>query len=399
MDNPLHHRDFRYYLTGRFLALCASQMLGVGVGQYIYELTHSALHLGLIGLVLFLPKISFVLLAGHTADRFDRRAVILVCRLTQCVATLGLILFARSGSHELGWLYALLLLVGTANSFEGPATQAIVPALVPAPIFSRAVAWNASVMQAAFIAGPALGGCLYAFGNVLGVFYAIATMRLLSAVLIALVRTRTGRMESAELSWQTLLAGLNYVFRTKVVLGTISLDLFAVLFGGAVALMPIYANDILRVGPSGLGILRAAPAAGAALMALFFAHRPPIQRAGSAMLGCVAMFGLATILFGISHNFYFSLACLVILGASDMVSVVIRGVLVQMQTPPEMRGRVSAVNLVFIGASNELGEFESGLTAAWFGTIPAVVLGGLGTLAVVALWAWRFPEVRAYRSP
>ncbi len=396
MNSPLFsHRDFRLYIASRFLVLVSFQMLNVAMGQYIYELTHNPLYLGYIGLALFLPRFTFNILAGHIADRFDRRLVILIARALQFLTILVLIFILYLKVSSLGLIYLLLFLMGTGNAFEGPASHALVPHLVPVEHFKNAVTWNSSVVQLSFIAGPLLAGWIYAFaGQAMLVFVVVAFLRFLSIILIYRVRHRTGRLEKSELSLQTLLAGIRYVFHKKLILGVISLDLFAVLFGGAVALMPVYANDILKVGPSGLGILRAAPALGGALMALALSRLPPFKNVGTTLLSCIALFGAATIAFGISESFIFSLICLFVLGAADMVSVVIRGVLVQLKTPPEMRGRVSAVNLVFIGASNELGEFESGVTARWFGTIPAVILGGLGTLAVVALWSWKFPEIR-----
>jgi len=304
-----------------------------------------------------------------------------------------------NGKSDWLWLvYVLLFLMGTANAFDGPANQAIVTQLVPPTVFGNAVTWNSSVMQIALVAGPALGGWFYAlFGQAFFVFLIVAAIRFVSTLLVFFMRPQIDHIEKTGLSWKTMAAGLRYVFQKRIILGTISLDLFAVLLGGAVALMPIYANDILKVGPTGLGILRAAPSVGAALMAIILAHLPPLKRAGNTMLWCVALFGVATIFFGISRNFIFSLGCLAVLGAADMISVVVRHVLVQVQTPPAMRGRVSAINLIFIGASNELGEFESGLTAAWFGVVPAVIIGGVGTLAVVGVWAWRFPEIREFK--
>lgn len=391
------HRDFRFYLAARFLSLVSHQMFAVAIGQYVYELTRNPIYLGYIGLAFFAPKVGFTLLAGHIADRFDRRWVVFLSILTSFIAATTLIISLHLDFNALWLIYALLFVMGTGNAFGGPASQALVTQLVPPEDFSNAVMWNSSFFQIAFIVGPALSGFLYAgAGHALAVFYVVALLRLLSVVLLLPIRSRTEHREKAQLSWSTVLAGLRYIFEKKIIFGIISLDLFAVLLGGAVALMPIFANDILKVGPSGLGILRAAPAVGAALVAIALAYLPPMKRAGATMLACVAIFGLATVGFGLSHNFALSLACLFVLGAADMVSVVIRGVLVQIKTPPAMRGRVSAVNLIFIGASNELGEFESGLTAAWFGAVPAVILGGLGTLTVVALWTWKFPEIRNY---
>jgi len=393
------YRDFRYFLSARFLALASHQMMNVALGQWIYQWTHNPLYLGYLGLALFLPKMAFTLFAGHTADRHDRRRIILICRLLQFLGVSALAAIAATHTTALWSLYAILILVGIANAFDGPASQAIVPQLVPSLHFSNAVKWNSSAMQIAFIVGPVAAGWIYTVGNdATVVLYVVAAIRLLSVLLVALVRNRTERLEDSLMSWQTLLAGIRFVWEKKIILGTISLDLFAVLLGGAVALLPVYANDILHVGARGLGMLRAAPALGAALMAISLAYAPPLKHAGKTMFACVALFGIATLAFGISKNFYFSLFCLFVLGASDMISVVIRGVLVQIKTPHEMRGRVSAVNLIFIGASNELGEFESGLTASWFGTIPAVLLGGFGTLMVVGLWYWLFPDLRDFKK-
>jgi len=288
----------------------------------------------------------------------------------------------------------VLVLIGTARAFAGPAGQSLVAHLVPAERLSSAVAWNSSVFQVGTIVGPTLGGLLYDAAHAQGVFATCAVLMAAGAAMLALMRVRTGRMEQAEQSLQRLVAGLRYVFRQKVVLGAISLDLFAVLLGGATALLPIYAQDILHTGPWGLGLLRSAPAVGATVIAVALAVFPLRRNAGVVMFTCVALFGVATVVFGVSRSLALSIGALVVLGAADMVSVVVRQTLVQLATPPEMRGRVSAVNMVFIGASNELGDFEAGLTAEWFGVVPAVVLGGVGTCVVVGLWAWLFPELR-----
>ena len=388
------HADFRHHVCGRLLMFTAHLMLNVGVGQHVYELTGDPLKLGYVGLALFLPKFGFSLIAGQTADRFDRRAVVAICRSLQLIASILLLGLIFYSPNNLNGLYALLFLTGTANAFEGPAGAALVPKLVPNNLLGNALTWNSTTVQFALIMGPALGGIIYAGGGAKAVFSAVFLMRLLALALVLAIRTRTGRSHAGATDWQSLVAGLRFVFNQKIILGAISLDLFAVLFGGATALMPIFANDILKVGPQGLGYLRAAPSVGAALMALVLAKYPPKKQAGRVMFLCVALFGLATIGFGLSTSFVLSLFFLFILGASDMVSVVIRSVLIQTRTPESMRGRVNAVNLVFIGASNELGEFESGLTAALLGTLPAVVVGGLGTLAVVTFWSWRFPELR-----
>lgn len=391
------HPEFRYFLSSRFLALIAHQMLLVAVSQSVYEMTGSPFHLGLIGLALFIPKIAFTLPAGHAADRYDRRTILLASRLVQIFIITGLILFYFTKQGNLILLYALLFSMGVANTYGAPASQAYVTQLVPEGNFSNAVAWNSSSMQIAFVAGPALGGWLYGLSkNAASVLLIVGIVWIVSSSLLLPLSPKRDHIEKAGFSWETVLAGIRYVFQKRVILAAISLDLFAVLLGGAVALLPVFANDILKVGPMGLGLMRSAPAAGAAVVAIVLAFLPPMRQAGKKMFFCVALFGAATILFGISQNFILSLGCLAVLGGADMVSVVIRHVLVQAKTPPAMRGRVSAVNLIFIGASNELGEFESGLTAAWFGTVPAVVVGGLGTLAVVGFWMTRFPELRDF---
>jgi len=398
-DSLLSQRNFRHFILSRFLVLISGPMINLAMGQYVFERTKNPLDLGYIGLSLFLPKIFFSIYAGHIADLKNRRSILIITRASQTLLTLGLLIAVAFPQPPLALLYAIMFGMGAIYAFDGPANQSILPSLVPLEHLTRAIAWNSSTMQVGFIAGPALAGFLYAIrGQAIDVFYVVAFLRLSSLLVFLPLKYKQDFTIQDQSSWKTVFAGLKYVFQKKVILGAISLDLFAVLFGGAVALLPAYANDILKVGPSGLGMLRAAPGVGATVMALVLARLPPLQKAGKTMLACVAIFGLFTILFGVSKNFAWSLLCLFILGAADMVSVVVRGVLVQTQTPPEMRGRVNAVNLIFIGASNELGEFESGLTAAWFGIVPSVILGGLGTLAVVGLWAWKFPELRAYKK-
>lgn len=391
------HRDFRFYLSARFFSLVAHTMMTIAVSQAVYEMTRNPLHLGYIGLSLFLPKFLFTLPAGHVADRIDRRKIMMASRIATSALTLAFVAYFWSGHSNLWLLYGLTFVMGIAQTFDGPASQAIVTQIIPSADFENAVTWNSANFQVAFILGPALGGVLYsALGTAAWVLCVVAALRVLSVFLVLPLAPRTDHIEKSDVSWKQAVAGLQYVFRHRIILGTISLDLFAVLFGGAVALMPVYANDILKVGPTGLGILRAAPFAGSVLMALILTRLPPIRRSGRAMFAAVAVFGIGTILFAVSKHFYFSVFCLVMMGAADMISVVIRHVLVQTQTPPSMRGRVSAVNMIFIGASNELGEFESGITASWWGTVPATVIGGLGTLAVVSFYAWRFPELREF---
>ncbi len=391
------YRDFRYYLSARFLALAGNQMLGVALGQYLYEITKDPLQLGYLGLALFLPKLLLTLPAGHVADHQDRRNIIVYCRLAQVLVMLAILAFYFWGFRPLFLIYGLVFLQGAASAFDGPAGQALVTQIVPREHFANAVTWNAWTLQIAFILGPALAGYFYLWGNSPEkVFYLIAFLRLASFLLALQMKKQKPTLEKSEITWESVLAGLRYIQQKKILLGIISLDLFAVLLGGVVALVPFFANDILGVGASGTGILRAATAVGAAVMSMSLTMLPPFKKAGPTLLIAVAVYGIFTIFFGISKNYYFSILCLFILGAADTISVVIRGVLVQLLTPPEMRGRVSAVNLIFIGASNELGEFESGLTASWFGVVPAVILGGIGTLLVVLIWSYKFPDLKNY---
>jgi MFS family permease len=387
------HRDFALYCAGRFVSATAVQMQNVAIGWLVYDITRDPFALGIVGLVAFLPAIGLALVTGHVADRFDRRGILLVCYALTILAGAGLFACAWSGTRQVWPIYALTLLFGATRAFANPAGQALVPNLVPPEHFGNAVAWNSSAWQTATILGPALGGLLYAVGGSL--VFAVATgCFALTFLLFALIRHRAAMARREKTTWTTLVAGIEFIRAKPVIFGAISLDLFAVLLGGATALLPIYARDILQVGPWGLGLLRSMPAVGAAVMALFLAYRPLTRRTGRRMFQAVAIFGLATIGFGLSTILPLSLACLFVLGAADMVSVFVRQTLVQIDTPDAMRGRVSAVNTVFIGASNELGEFESGTVAALIGTVPAVVVGGLGTLLVAALWARWFPELR-----
>jgi len=387
--------DFTLYQTARFFIVTALEMQSVAVGWQVYEITHQPLDLGFVGLAQFLPGVLLFLVAGHTADRHDRRRLLLVCYLGFILCSGLLLASTLYHLHSVHFIYAVLLLLGVVRCFNWPASRALLPQLVPLEYFSKAVAWNASTLQAAFILGPAVGGVLYAiFRGPSAVYAASLIASAVSWGLTFRIRSKTQARPAEAMSLKTVMAGFRYVWRKKVVLGSISLDMFAVLLGGAVALLPVYASEILKTGPWGLGILRSAPGVGAATMALFLAHRPIRRKAGLIMLWCVAGFGVFTILFGISRSLVLSLIALFLTGATDMVSVIIRATLVQIATPDEMRGRVNAVDMLFIGASNELGEFESGLTAHWFGTVPAVVLGGFGTLLVIALWAWLFPQLR-----
>jgi MFS family permease len=389
------HPNFRLYQAARFLSVAAIEMQSVAVGWQIYELTRRPLDLGLVGLAQFLPGILLFLWSGRAADRFPRRSIILCCLAGFALCSLLLLGATAAGAPTVRHIYLILVLFGVVRAFYGPAGQAFLPLLVPKEHFPNAVAWGSSVFQAAIILGPSAGGLLYAWAGGAQVVYAASATALTAAALFVLAMRLDGlRAAHDRPAADSLLAGLSYVWKTKLLLGAVSLDLFAVLLGGAVALLPVYAREILKTGPWGLGLLRSAPGAGAILTAVALAHRPLGRRAGAAMLGCVCGFGVFTIVFGLSRSLPLSLAALLLAGACDMVSVVVRGTLTQLSTPDRMRGRVSAVNTVFIGASNEFGQFESGITAHWFGTVPAVVLGGAGTLAVVALWTWRFPELR-----
>lgn len=389
----LRERDFACYAAARFLATLAWQMLAVGVGWQVYALTRDPLALGLVGLAQFLPFIALVLPAGQLADRADRRFVLIGAYVTEVIAATILLGFTASGGTRIEPVLAAMALFGMGRAFWMPAGQAITPTLVPPALFPSAVAINSTLFQTAVIGGPALGGLLYLLGPL--VVYACALGLLCGVVaLMAAVRPRARHTQAVALRGRDVLEGLRFVFERRTLLGAISLDLFAVLFGGATALLPMVASDVLRVGPVGLGLLRTAPAVGAAVTAAVLAAAPVRRHVGRWLYGGVALFGASTIAFGLSRSLWLSLAVLCLLGAGDMLSVYIRHMLVQLETPDEIRGRVSAVNSMFIGASNELGEFESGLTARWFGLVPALVLGGMATLAVVADALRRFPELR-----
>jgi MFS family permease len=375
----------------------ANQMLMVALGWQMYDLTHSAWNLGLVGLFQFVPALALALVAGHVADHHDRRHIVSLALMLQLAAALLLLLATHQRWLSRDLILGVSLLLGVARSFQMTAQQALTPLLVPAAILARAMAFSSSGMQAAIIGGPALGGFLYAAGA--GVVYAAcAGLFVLAAALVWSARYDHKPVPRAPVTLDTLLAGVRFIRAKPVVLGAISLDLFAVLLGGAVALLPIYARDILHAGPEGLGLLRGAPAMGALLMSLVLARWTITRRAGAILFSCVAIFGATTIVFGLSPWFWLSMAALFVNGAADMVSVVVRQTLVQLDTPDEMRGRVSAVNAIFIGASNQLGEFESGATAALFGPVGAVVAGGVGTLVVVGLWMRWFPELRRRTS-
>lgn len=401
----LRHPGFSGFLAARFLATFAVQMQTVAVGWQVYALRHNPIDLGLVGLSQFLPFIPLVLIAGHAADRFNRRKILAACYSVQVLCALLLLAFTLEGLHVVWPVFAVMILFGTARAFSMPSSQAIVPTLVPIESFGNAVALSSSSFQVATIAGPTLGGLLYLTGPQT-VYAVVSVLLAIAAVLMSLAKVlpvdiaaasepaSASRYPAESDSWHAVLEGLRFVRSRPVVLGAISLDLFAVLLGGATALLPAYAHDILHVGPTGLGLLRTAPGVGAALAALFLAFSPMVRHVGRWMFAGVALFGVATVLFGLSQYFFVSLCALLLLGVGDMASVYIRHMLVQLETPNAIRGRVSAVNGVFIGASNELGEFESGLTAAWFGIVPAVVIGGVATVLVAGLWMRWFPALR-----
>jgi MFS family permease len=391
------HMNFTLYQVERFSIAFCLEMQSVAVGWQVYEITRRPLDLGLVGLAQFLPNVFLFLIAGHVADRFSRKNLLLLCNAGFALCSLLLIVITRSQPASVRPIYAVLVLVGGVRAFNSPAGRSLLPALVPVAVFPSAVAWNSTTYQAASILGPALGGLFYAvFRGPTGVYATAVVVSVLASLALSRIRLApSARPQSGrEVDARSMLAGLDYIWTHKIILGSISLDLFAVLLGGAVALLPIYAREILHTGPWGLGILRAAPGVGASLMALGLAYRTFVRRVGKIMLFAVAGFGVFTIIFGLSRNLLISLLALVLIGSMDMISVVIRSTLVQIRTPDSVRGRVNAVDMIFIGASNELGEFESGLTAHLFGTVPAVVLGGVGTLIIVAVWAWLFPEIR-----
>jgi MFS family permease len=421
-------RVFGYFQLMRFLALMAVQIQGITVGLHLFLLTKSALYLGYIGLSMFLPQLLFSLPAGQFADRYDRRRIMLICELGMLICTASLIAFSLFGTlrvpdippdpalplpglGEVYPIFVIMFLVGTCRTFLNPASTSLMPRLIPREHFPNAVMWHSFNFQlSTTIAGLSIGGLFAAIAQFSGrahpeYIYIFTALLTVGATLILVFKIRevqpvddsaTSTAPREKMTWGTVLAGLRYVFHRPVLLGAISLDMFAVLLGGATALMPIFALEILKVGPGGFGKLEAAQYFGALVMGLVFTHLPPIKRAGWTMLACVAAFGLATIAFGLSRSFVLTLFIVFAIGAIDMVSVVIRQSIIQLRTPDNMRGRVTAVNMIFVGASNQLGEFESGLTAHWWGTVPAVVIGGIGTIVIVVIWAWLFPELRRY---
>jgi MFS family permease len=387
--------NFRLFMTARFLSIVSSEMISVAVGWQIYGLTHRPLDLGLVGLAQFAPGVLLFLVAGHTADRYPRQSILRICYGGFALCSAVLLALTFRGLVTVWPIYAVLLANGAVRAFNGPAGQAFLPQLVKPEHFPNAVTWGSSFFQTATILGPMAGGLIYGFAGTPAPVYACATVAYFIAILLlSAIHVDIAAHKKLEERAVVILDGLRYIWRNKLILGCMSLDLFAVLLGGAVALLPVYASEILHAGPYGLGVLRAAPGLGAVVVAILLAHYPLRRNAGLSMLYCICGFGVFTIVFGLSRSIALSLIALMLTGAFDMVSVIVRSTLVQLTTPDEMRGRVSAVNMLFIGASNEVGQFESGITAQWFGAVPAVILGGAGTIAIVVLWNWLFPSLR-----
>jgi MFS family permease len=391
------HRSFRLYWSARFCATFAVQIIAVAVGWQVYDLTRDPRDLGIIGMVQFLPLLLLVLVTGSVADRFGRKRVMSLAIALEVLTALSILYFSWRGLSSPLPVFIALTVLAVARAFFGPASQALVVNLVPKEDFANAITWNSSAWQIATIVGPVAGGLLYGIGA--NVAYGTATVMLaLGLSLILRIPEPPPPAEIRRITFDSVFEGLHFIRGQKVVLGAISLDLFAVLLGGAIALMPVYARDILHLGPWGLGLLRASPGIGAIAMGAYLAHHPIRDNAGRILLFFVGLFGVFTILFGISTLTWLSIISLMLVGAADMISVVIRETLLQLWTPDHVRGRVNAVNMVFLGASNELGEFRAGFMAAWIGVVPAVVFGGVGAIAVAAGWAKLFPQLRDIRK-
>ena len=390
------HRPYLSYWTARFLTTFATQIVSVAVGWQIYDLTRNPFDLGIVGVVQFLPSLLLVLVTGVVADRFGRRLIMTLSSLVEAGCALALLSLTLRGLGSPLPMFVVLAMFGIARAFYGPASSSLVANLVPPQDFANAIAWNSSAWQTATIVGPVAGGLLYGLSGEVA-YAAAAILMLVAALLIFTIAKPAQQTATDKPTMQTLFAGFGYIRSEKIVLGAISLDLFAVLLSGASALLPVYARDILQLGPWGLGLLRAAPSVGAICVAVWLASHPIRNHAGMVMLGSAAAFGACTVLFGLSTLTWLSIAALALLGATDMFSVYIRETLIQLWTPDHVRGRVNAVNQVFVGASNELGEFRAGTMAALIGTVPAVVIGGIGAVAVAGLWAWLFPALRQVR--
>ncbi|MFM0289971.1 MFS transporter [Paraburkholderia megapolitana] len=395
--SPLRDPGFQRFWCARVLSSVSFQMLAVAIGWHIYALTHSAYALGLVGLAQFVPMFALTLVVGHVADRYDRRRVAAICQMLEALAACVFLIGTLGGWLTAPFIYLLAASVGAARAFESPSISSLLPGIVPREELPRATAWATSANQAAQIVGPALGGVLYGVGPI-AVYIACVIAFAAASAMVSTITLRTKQPARPPATLKSIFSGIAFIRREPVVLGALSLDLFAVLFGGATALLPIFARDMLHTGPWGLGVLRSAPALGALAGTIWLAHFPLRHRPGAAMFGGVIAFGAVTVVFGLSHHFLLSLAALAAMGAADVISVVVRLSLVQLRTPEEMLGRVSAVNSLFIGTSNQLGEFESGLTAGWWGARAAVLVGGCATIGVALLWMRLFPELARTRS-
>jgi MFS family permease len=383
---------YRRYWLGETATVLAYQMLAIAIGWQVYDLTNSALSLGLIGLAQFLPQFLLALVAGHVADRYDRRRVVLLCQTLKFGIALALAVGSYTGKLTGELMYLASFLIGIASAFQSPSLRSMLPTLVPRMLLPRCLAWSGAVRKVAVVTGPALGGAMYLAGP--GIVYLVSALAFIAAgTLLSKVEVPFVERSRQPVTLETLFGGIAHIRSSPVLLGAMSLDLFAVLLGGATALLPVYARDILHTGPAGLGLLRAAPAVGALLASVYLVKAPLTTRVGRVMYGCVAVFGICMVIFGLSESFALSLVILIISGAADMVSVVIRSSLVQLDTPDEKRGRVTAVSSLFNSTANQLGQFESGVVAAWLGTVPSVVLGGVGTVMIVGLWMRWFPAL------
>ncbi len=393
-----HHRPFRLLFTTRTAANTANQMQAVAVGWLVYDLTGSALALGLIGLVQFIPPLALSLVAGQVVDRYSRKLILICCYIVEFTVSAALLALAVLADRPVRLIFGLLLINAIARTFEGPALQSLVPSTVPREILMRAVSAHASAGKMSQLIGPALGGLLYAFGA--GVDFGLcAVLILIAGVASILLPVPPAPAEPPKVTWTTVVAGIRFIWHEQAVLGAMSLDLAATLFGGVVALLPIFARDILQINSWGFGLLRAAPATGALIVAAVLTRMTINRSGGRIMLGAVAVYGIATIAFGLSGHASLSLIMLMIVGGADMLSTVIRQSLIQFATPDDMRGRVFAVNALFVNTSSQIGMFESGVTADWFGAVGSAALGGAAVLAIVAIWAWRFPTLRNVQRP
>jgi MFS family permease len=396
-DTPLKRPAFRHFIFARFGASLSFQIVSVAVGWQIYALSGKAIDLGLIGLAQFAPMFLLTLLVGHVADKYDRRRIVAVCMGVEACMAAVLATFSVLDMTSRPLVFAAVIVMSSARAFEGPTIATLIPALVPRALIPRATAWSTSSNQVAQIAGPALGGIGYGIGAG-AVYFVAAAFYLMGCISVISMKLERSPARKEPTTWQSLFGGIHFIWNRRLLLGTLSLDLFAVLLGGATAMLPIFAKDILEAGPWALGALRSAPACGAVLMTLFLARRNLSGNIGMVLFGALGLFGLATVVFGLSSSIPLSVASLVVLGATDSVSVVVRASLVQLNTPEEMLGRVSAINTLFIGTSNQLGEFRSGVTAAFLGPVSSVVLGGAGTILVTLAWMYYFPEMRKLRK-